>query len=474
VFQGFADLLNDVALVRPVELAGRGTRAKSEPYTNIQDAARDVATIVAAESGPGGWALFGHSMGGLIAYEAARLLQSWNTFPGRLLVVSACPPPQRGFGPKWPADMPDSAIIDFLREIGGLPTELALDDDALAYYAALVRSDEELLAGYEFRAPRVPLEIPVTVLWGEDDPVTSGYDAGDWREAAGGPVRICTLKGARHFFITEQAMQCAAIIRADFQAENGRPAINIGVQMYLELMKKVLTNVIYEDPPLPSDWAPGSSYDGINRRSGLDWPSSAHTMIGLRRLDNIQHCVEQILRDRVPGDFIETGVWRGGACIFLRALLRAYEVPGRRVWCADSFQGMPEVPEGGHPGDIVLATHKFNDVMGVSLDAVKKNFETYGLLDDQVRFLPGWFCDTLPTAPIRELALMRLDGDLYESTTDALVNLYPKLSPGGFVIIDDYLIDVCKQAVHDFRRQHGIDDEIKDIDGYGAYWRRSR
>ena len=93
------------------------------------------------------------------------------------------------------------------------------------------------------------------------------------------------------------------------------------------------------------------------------------------------------------------------------------------------------------------------------------------LLDDQVRFLKGWFKDTLPTAPIAQLAVLRLDGDLYESTWDALTHLYPKLSQGGFVIIDDYNHESCQQAVHDYRTQHGVDAPILDIDRIGVYWR---
>jgi hypothetical protein len=84
----------------------------------------------------------------------------------------------------------------------------------------------------------------------------------------------------------------------------------------------------------------------------------------------------------------------------------------------------------------------------------------------------GWFRDTLPRLPIERLAIMRLDGDLYESTMDALVNLYPRLSIGGYVIIDDYNLECCQQAVHDFRRQHSINDEIVHIDGAGVYWKR--
>jgi len=113
--------------------------------------------------------------------------------------------------------------------------------------------------------------------------------------------------------------------------------------------------------------------------------------------------------------------------------------------------------------------------LAIPMEEVQLNFARYGLLDEQVRFLPGWFRDTLPSAPIEKLALLRLDGDLYESTMDGLVNLYPKLSVGGYVIIDDYgAIEACKQAVHDYRASHGITEEIHVIDWTGAYWQRIR
>ncbi|MGW2490902.1 TylF/MycF/NovP-related O-methyltransferase [Streptomyces sp. NPDC001606] len=244
-------------------------------------------------------------------------------------------------------------------------------------------------------------------------------------------------------------------------------------ELYLDLMKKALANTLYEDPPIPAPWAPATAYDDLNRRLGVDWPSTAHTMIGLLRLDHLQSCVERVLADGVPGDLIETGVWRGGACILMRAVLRAHDVTDRQVWVADSFQGMPPPDASGHHGDRELATHLHNDTIAVDLPTVRRNFERYGLLDDQVRFLPGWFHETLPGAPVERLAVLRLDSDLYDSTFLTLDALYPRLSPGGFVIVDDYHIPVCRDAVHDWRRQHGVRDEIEDIDGLGAFWRRT-
>jgi hypothetical protein len=246
-----------------------------------------------------------------------------------------------------------------------------------------------------------------------------------------------------------------------------------GGQLYLDLMKKILTNVIYEDPPTEVFEIPGADPMGNPRHDGRDWPSVAHTMIGLRRMDNLHSTVERVLSDDVPGDLVETGVWRGGACIFMRAALRAHGVKDRRVWVVDSFEGMPDVSAEGDTDDAQLKLHLYNDVLGVSLDQVRRNFDKYGLLDDQVEFLQGWFADTLPTAPIDRVAVLRLDGDLYSSTMDSLTNLYPKVSPGGFVIVDDYVIPGCARAIHDFRAANGITEPLIAIDDSASYWRRA-
>jgi O-methyltransferase len=195
-------------------------------------------------------------------------------------------------------------------------------------------------------------------------------------------------------------------------------------------------------------------------------------MIGLRRLDNIQFCIEQVLREGVPGDLIETGVWRGGSCIFMRAALKAYKDDTRQVWVADSFEGLPR-PDGRYKQDEGDPHWTFSHVYAISLDEVKKNFSRYGLLDDRVHFLKGWFKDTLPTAPIERLAVLRLDGDMYSSTMDALVNLYPKLSTGGYVIVDDYFAeDSCRKAVDDFRAEKRIEAPITKIDWTAVFWKK--
>jgi O-methyltransferase len=192
-------------------------------------------------------------------------------------------------------------------------------------------------------------------------------------------------------------------------------------------------------------------------------------MIGRKRLNNIQECIETVLTKGVEGDFIETGVWRGGTCIFMRAILAAYGVEDRKVFVADSFEGLPKPSPDEFPEDRGDIHHQYSE-LAVSQEEVEDNFRRYGLLDDNVVFLKGWFKDTLPKAPIEKLAILRLDGDMYESTMDGLNNLYSKLTSGGFCIIDDYGLDGCQKAVDDFRTQHGIDAELKVVDWSGRYW----
>jgi hypothetical protein len=242
-------------------------------------------------------------------------------------------------------------------------------------------------------------------------------------------------------------------------------------KLYLDLIEKCLLNTIYEDPSLHS-----GVFDPDARARGHDCPRTAHTMIGAMRLHNLRTLTEQVLAERIPGDLIETGVWRGGACILMRAVLKAWHSTNRTVWVADSFSGLPPPNVADYPADTgdVGLLHTIKE-LAVPLAKVQSNFSKYELLDGQVRFLEGWFRNTLPNAPIKQLALIRLDGDMYESTMVALKSLYQKLSPGGYVIVDDYAaIDACRQATNDFRSALGIFEPIHDVDGVGVYWRKPK
>lgn len=272
--------------------------------------------------------------------------------------------------------------------------------------------------------------------------------------------------------------------------------------LYLDLMKQVLTASIYDESAwsvvksINADAAQGGGpiqfvryrlknsfirllkyrslllvrqrpFEKASREVGRDRPLIGFTMIGRKRLENIQACFEDVNRNRVPGDLMETGVWRGGATIFMRALLKAYGVEDRKVWVADSFEGLPAPKNSGDGWD-----RSGDEVFQVSIEQVRANFAKFDLLDTQVQFLKGWFADTLPTAPVEKLAILRLDGDLYSSTMDALENLYRRVSQGGFVIIDDYFSwPACRHAVTDFLSANGVHPDIKAIDQDGVYWK---
>lgn len=217
-----------------------------------------------------------------------------------------------------------------------------------------------------------------------------------------------------------------------------------------------------------------SRYSREDRLNGKDWPLHAETMIGYKRLSNVQDCVIDVINKNIKGDLIETGVWRGGTVIFMKAILKAFGVNDRVVWVADSFEGLPKPDPEKYAADkedkLYLA-----DRLRIPLEQVRENFEKYDLLDGNVKFLKGWFRDTLPAAPITKLAVLRLDGDMYESTMDSLVNLYPKLSTGGYIIIDDWgSVQGCRLAVEDYRKRWDITEEIVPVDEDGVFWKKER
>jgi hypothetical protein len=262
---------------------------------------------------------------------------------------------------------------------------------------------------------------------------------------------------------------------------------------YIDLTVSALTHMLYrpfdirwDQNPEPDDYSGSDElreaaakefaredFDWASvRADGRDWPQYAQTMVGLKRLANVRDCVERVIADGVPGDLIETGVWRGGVVILMRAILDAYDDRERIVFAADSFRGVPPPNNDAYPSDAGSRLHTAK-ALAVPREDVERNFDLYGLLDDRVRFLEGWFKDTLPAMKGRTWSVIRLDGDLYESTMDALTNLYPGLSVGGFLIVDDYGHEPCRQAVTDFRDANGVDEPIEPIDWLGAFWRRA-
>ncbi len=270
-------------------------------------------------------------------------------------------------------------------------------------------------------------------------------------------------------------------------------------RLYLELLKRCLTRILFPDLYAPIKPQRTSLlgrvlwtfyllaekalerwdcrlvrivlYEDEDRIYGRQWPPppEAETMIGLRRLDHLETCIRTIQSENVPGDLIETGVWRGGATIFMRAVLEAIADSSRTIWVADSFEGLPRPRLPQDEGDILHTVSEFV----VPLDTVQANFRRYGLLDDRVRFVKGWFRESLFRADFGAFSLIRLDGDMYESTINALTALYPRLSVGGYVIVDDYNLPGCRLAVEDFRSANSISDPLSPIDWAAVYWRRT-
>jgi hypothetical protein len=261
--------------------------------------------------------------------------------------------------------------------------------------------------------------------------------------------------------------------------------MSTGVQEHLEELKLALIGMNVEVPTMMEKSAvAGRKGDDRSMASmsvvpanvekrllGRDWPADGLTMVGKKRLDNVQECIERVLEDGVPGDLVETGVWRGGAAMLMRAVLKAHSVTDRLVFAADSFAGLPVPDVEEFPVDENCHLHEW-EYLSVSLEEVQANFDRYGLLDDQVRFVKGWFRDTMPTLSGHQWAVIRLDGDMYESTMTVLEHLYPNLADGGYLIVDDYRLKRCRAAIEDYRRAHGIQEEIQPIDGTGAYWRK--
>jgi hypothetical protein len=230
------------------------------------------------------------------------------------------------------------------------------------------------------------------------------------------------------------------------------------VQLYLDLLKRTLTRSLwFEQPELPTMEPPDLH--------------GAETMVTVSRLDSLDQAIATVLTEDIAGDLIETGVWRGGVAIFMRAALEARGDTERVVWVADSFEGLPQPDRAAFPED--AAVWMAAGWLVASRADVEENFRRYGLLDERVRFLQGWFRDTLPDAPIERLSILRLDGDFYESTFVALESLYDKVSPGGFILVDDYLSWAnCRLAVDDFRSDRGITEPLTFTDGHEAWWRK--
>lgn len=200
-----------------------------------------------------------------------------------------------------------------------------------------------------------------------------------------------------------------------------------------------------------------------------------HTLCTPIRINNLRECAESVLETNIPGDFLETGTWKGGLSVFMRGILAAFSDTSRNVWVADSFEGLPEIDPNSELKDLIFSfiLKKLAHNLSINFDYVKNLFHRYHLLDGQVKFIQGWFHESLPKSSITCLSLIRLDGDYYESTAPVLEFAYPKLSQGGYIIIDDYGLFIgCRRAVDEYRLKYNINTEMHWVDEYTVYWQK--
>jgi hypothetical protein len=199
------------------------------------------------------------------------------------------------------------------------------------------------------------------------------------------------------------------------------------------------------------------------------------TMLPKLFLENVEECINETLKNNIEGDFVEVGVWRGGACILAREIFKELNI-NKKVWVYDSFEGLPKPNETKYPQD-AGDNHWNIPELSVSLEQVQNNFRLFSELDDNVKFIKGWFKDTMPINTIDKISVLRLDGDMYESTIDPLEYLYPKLSSGGYCIVDDYTSRYgAYAAVNDYRHKFNIIDPIQVISDSGVtigFWKKS-
>lgn len=252
--------------------------------------------------------------------------------------------------------------------------------------------------------------------------------------------------------------------------------LNRARSAYISMLKAFITGAVYGDSERAVEFLHRSNetryhthaMNTTSRTNGEEWPYLGDSMVGSKRLDSLQAILLRVFADRIPGDFLEAGVWRGGTSVLARGVMRAYG-EDRKVFAADSFAGLPAGNTSIDPMDKGWDGLTY---LQASTAIVAETFQTYSLLDDKVVFAKGLFQHTMPAlrSIISKLAVLRIDGDMYESTADVLYNMYDKLSVGGVVIQDDWTGFPSRTACEDFFAVHHLQPAVIAIDNLSVYW----
>jgi O-methyltransferase len=194
-----------------------------------------------------------------------------------------------------------------------------------------------------------------------------------------------------------------------------------------------------------------------------------YSMAGPNEINQIYDLMKDIDKKNIPGDLIESGVWKGGMSIWMKAILNNSKHKQRKLYLFDTFSHFPNAHQGKDKEIDPVTQILFHNPP--SIDDVKNNFKKFNLLDKNVIFVQGDLLKTVPRTPIDNIAILRLDADYYEPTMVVLENYYFKISKGGYVIIDDYNNEYldCRTAVDDFRNKNGISNPILQSNG-AVYW----
>ena len=168
---------------------------------------------------------------------------------------------------------------------------------------------------------------------------------------------------------------------------------------------------------------------------------SKYTLTSMERCYSLYKAIQYITKGDILGDIVECGVWRGGSAMLAALTLIKSQQTHRKIYLYDTYEGMPEPTDKDidiHGVPYRLLWKKEKEFLSVSLDEVKKNIFSTGYPKENIIFVKGMVQDTIPNTVPKQIALLRLDTDLYESTYHELFHLYPKTTSQGVIIIDDY------------------------------------
>lgn len=200
-----------------------------------------------------------------------------------------------------------------------------------------------------------------------------------------------------------------------------------------------------------------------------------YTMGGHKALENAFDIVDIVEKNNIEGAFVECGVAEGGTAAMLALANKEIGKKNRLKWFFDSYEGLPEPTkedyETGKTGNFIRPLPK-GSCLGTIEQVSDLMFDTLGFSGNDVKLIKGWFQDTVPEYKLKvgSIAILRLDGDWYESTKVPLENFYWQISNGGFIIIDDYL--TCfgsRKAVDEFILNNRIETSL-NLDGRGGVW----